>query len=330
MIRHRFGSAVLLGGFTAVLSTAIAGPVMASASYHNGKVLSSVQVVPVFWGPSVNSTVVNNIATFFKQVTNSPYLDSLDEYYSVLNQAISRGTVVQSTQTGGGWQITPTTYTGTQPTETQVGNELGFQINSGHIPFPTPNILYFVFFPPGYTITGPMCGTSCASGGGYCGCHIYTTQNFPFAGNIQFPFALMPDNGSSSGCNASNCGAPGLTQYQNLTVTASHELAEAITDPFGNGWTPEIGDSCQDNLYARVEVGKVVEDRSPGESERAPNLVVAHPVDVVKPGRLAEVIGHDRHHLAGQIAVDERRLAAVRDVHRFRLENDSWATPPRA
>jgi len=33
MIRRRFGSTLLVGGFIAVLSTAIAGPVMASTSY---------------------------------------------------------------------------------------------------------------------------------------------------------------------------------------------------------------------------------------------------------------------------------------------------------
>jgi hypothetical protein len=185
----------------------------------------------VFWGSNVNSTVVSNIGAFSGAVTNSVYMDILGEF-DTSTQLIGRGS------SAGAITIQPLN-TSTSLTETTIGNELGAQIRLKVLPMPDANTIYNVYFPPGISITAAGCGTSCVSGG-FCGCHESTTQSTA-SGNVTFPFGIIPDFATTA-CS-SGCGSG--TMFQNVTSTTSHELAETVTDPFNStGWTPEIGDPC--------------------------------------------------------------------------------------
>ena len=98
------------------------------------------------------------------------------------------------------------------------------------VPQPTANSLYFVFLPPGVTV-GLDGGSSCVS---FCGYHSAIDDKVFYA---VMPY---PDCGGCTG---------GLTVFDALTSTSSHELCEAITDPVpGRGWyddqNGEIGDIC--------------------------------------------------------------------------------------
>ena len=100
-----------------------------------------------------------------------------------------------------------------------------------------------IHFPSTVTVTATLsdqwCGTSCVD---FCGCHQYTQQVINGFEN-KFVFGIIPDI-SSGGC-ASGCGTD--TWLNNTYSTASHELAESITDPYVDGWLPngeEIGDAC--------------------------------------------------------------------------------------
>jgi hypothetical protein len=218
--------------------TAQSTPASSSSSFGGGTVISNVKVVAVFWGSNVASTVVSNIGPFFTAVTNSTYFDILNEF-DTPSQLIGRGSLE------GNIRITPSN-TKTSLTDVDIGNELGNQIRAKILPAPDSNTMYMVYFPPGVSINNvPGCGSSCVAGG-FCGCHKSTTQTInPPVGDggsqsVTFPFGIMPD--FSSGACSQGCGSG--TLFQNTTLVTSHELAETVTDPFGNGWTPEIGDSC--------------------------------------------------------------------------------------
>jgi len=97
-------------------------------------------------------------------------------------------------------------------------------------PQPTANTLYFVYLPTGVRVVQGG-GSSCQA---FCGYHS------DIGGQIFY--AAMPYPGCQ-GCTG------GLSAFDALTSTSSHELCEAITDPIpGRGWYDdvhgEIGDIC--------------------------------------------------------------------------------------
>jgi hypothetical protein len=102
--------------------------------------------------------------------------------------------------------------------------------NDSAVPQPTANSLYFVYLPPGVTIS--LDGAASCSN--FCGYHS------DINGSIFYAVMPYPD---CAGCT----GAATVTDA--LTSTSSHELCEAITDPVpGQGWyddqNGEIGDIC--------------------------------------------------------------------------------------
>jgi hypothetical protein len=204
------------------------------ATYGGGAVLPHIRVVPVFWGSKVSSTITSGIGGFLSAVTDSNYLDWLDEYYSSSAKIdpIGRGSAAAPVT------ITPIN-TSSSLTDTSIGNELGSQIRNGVLPVPDSNTMYMVYFPAGKSITAAGCGTSCTPSG-FCACHESTTQTVNST-NVTFTFGIIPDL-SQSGC-AGGCGSGSV--FQNTSAATSHEMVETITDPFnGTGWTPEIGDPC--------------------------------------------------------------------------------------
>src|SRR5205085_12152336 len=105
------------------------------------------------------------------------------------------------------------------------------QISSGAVPTPDSNTLYFIFLPSGVTVA--LGGSSSCQD--FCGYHD--------AIGGQTYYAVMPYP-SCNGCLG------GLSTFNALTATSSHEFSEAITDPVpGQGWyddaNGEIGDICE-------------------------------------------------------------------------------------
>ena len=199
----------------------------------------------MFWGPNVNATVKAQIGPFLQTLTDSAYMDSLDEYYPSNYAAVSPWTAsLDPIGRGSLWgtvTITPHNMSQSQ-TNVTVAAELGTQIGSGILPLPTGNTLYMVYFPPKISINTPQ-GSSC----GWCGIHMSTTQ--VIAGNsVTFPYAMLPDYGPTTQCGVGNtCGDSDL--FTDISVASSHEMAESITDPLqpsvgAYGWVPEIGDPC--------------------------------------------------------------------------------------
>jgi hypothetical protein len=107
--------------------------------------------------------------------------------------------------------------------------------------------LWFVFLPPNVDtcITGPVCGSLAFTG-------YHALSNFGAAGVI---YAVAVDPVIGFGLQAPAGSDPQGNPDAEFTVNvAAHELAEAITDPQGNGWLDangqEIGDKCHNTLDA--------------------------------------------------------------------------------
>ncbi len=205
---------------------AAAPQVTPKLTYRNGPLLTAVQVFTIFWGATWNeapqSALLTKVNEFFDFILSSQLLDQLAEY-SVPNQTISHGVLI-------GTITLSTPVPGKTVDDSAIQNLIQQEISAGTLPASTPNSLYFVFLPPGVTVTQ----------GGSASCQVFC--GYHDAINNSVFYAVMPYPGCT-GCLG------GIADFDALTSTTSHELCEAITDPVpGQGWyddnNGEIGDIC--------------------------------------------------------------------------------------
>lgn len=204
-----------------------AGTVPPKLTYRGGPLLTSVEVFTVFWGAawhtSPQSGLVPKLNQFFTSILASPLMDQLAEY-SVAGKTIGHGNCI-------GTATITTPKLRHSVTDHAIQHMLQQEISTNSaFPQPTPHTLYFVYLPPGVSISQGG-SRSCQA---FCGYH----ENI----SSQIFYAAMPYPGCS-GCSG------GLDTFEALTSTSSHELCEAITDPIpGQGWyddqNGEIGDIC--------------------------------------------------------------------------------------
>jgi hypothetical protein len=205
---------------------ALAAPVTAAKlTYRGGPLLPAVQVFNFFWGTAwqgLQAALVQEINQFFDFVLTSALMDQLAEY-SVPGSSIGHGSragaVILSTD--------PPSAIADADIQKLIQQEIS---SDAAVPQPTPNSLYYVFLPPGVTVT--LDGSASCSN--FCGYHS------DINGTIFYAVMPYPD---CSGCTGT------LAVLDALTSTSSHELCEAITDPVpGQGWyddqNGEIGDIC--------------------------------------------------------------------------------------
>ena len=223
--------------------------------YYGGPVISHAQVYAVFWGDKVTATTKSAMPDFYSSVLNSNYMDWLKIYnttgitsadgHAGTNQQIGRGSFIQAIQ------ITPAVTTGTID-DKDIQAELEKQIAAKVLPAPTADSLYMIHFPKGLKITmhdGSTVATSCQQ---FCAYH----EGFKAKDGSSVYYGVMPDLDSMA-CSL-GCGSGG--SLARITVSASHELIEAVTDPFPTPGTKpgfpqawnttggeEVGDLCQSN-----------------------------------------------------------------------------------
>jgi hypothetical protein len=204
----------------------VAAAVAPQLTYRGGPLLTSVEVVTVFWGAEWNqspqSVVMKNMNLFFDYILTSALMDQLGEY-SVPGENIGHGARAGTT-------ILTSPAPSASVQDSTIQQLLQQEIASKNLPAPNPNSLYFIFLPPGVKVVQ----------GGSASCQDFCGYHDSASGNIFY--AVMPYP-SCSGCTG------GLTVADALTSTSSHELCEAITDPVpGQGWyddnNGEIGDIC--------------------------------------------------------------------------------------
>ena len=199
---------------------------VAQLVYNNGPLVAAAQVFTIFWGSawqqSTQKSLISGMNGFFDYILTSPLIDQLAEY-NVANYSIGHGERIGTTT------LTTPDVSGSVD-DSAIQQMIQQQISAGALPQSTTNTVYFVFLPSGVTVTQ----------GGSASCQVFCGYHDAIANDIFY--AVMPYPGCS-GCTS------GLAAMDALTVTASHELCEAITDPIpGEGWydnqNGEIGDIC--------------------------------------------------------------------------------------
>ncbi|HEY8736441.1 MAG TPA: hypothetical protein VIO62_05300 [Candidatus Dormibacteraeota bacterium] len=198
-----------------------------SLTYRGGPLLTAVQIFTFFWGApwqvQPQAGLAQQINQFFDFVVTSPLLDQMAEY-SMPGNAVGHGAHI-----GTATLAAPAPGPSVADSAIQQLIQQEISTNSA-VPQPTPNSLYFLFLPPGVSVSLDG-GSSCTT---FCGYHNDI--------NGQIFYAVMPYP-DCTGCSGA------LTVLDAMTSTSSHELCEAITDPIpGQGWyddnNGEIGDIC--------------------------------------------------------------------------------------
>ncbi len=148
--------------------------------------------------------------------------------------------------------------TDNQPSQRSIGDSkiqsyLAGLFNSGKLS-PDANTIYGVYFPSGMKITLSG-GSSCSS---FCGYH----SHFTYSGTgAQIKYAVFPY------LNCTACKLSNLTVGDMMTIVASHEIREAVTDPGDNNvnaWYDASGYEADDkcawhNLYQMANGGAWVQ-----------------------------------------------------------------------
>lgn len=231
-----------------------------SLKYYGGPVISNPRVITVFWGEGVDATIQKEIGGMYAAAVNSNHMEWLNQYATFgkavdgrqgTNQSIGRGTY------GGDFKIVPSNLKKSLD-DLEVRAEIEHQVTMHVLPPADINTLYMIHFPAGVSITiegQKSCSSFCAYHEGY----MSKTMGPIFYG-------IMPD--LNSGACKFSCGFA-QNPFDSATQVSSHEMVEAITDPFptpGNqpafpqAWNTtdgqEIADLCASAGPALLRAGQ--------------------------------------------------------------------------
>jgi hypothetical protein len=195
--------------------------------YGGGPLIANVEVYTIFWGNNwaktpAYVTLAKNINAFYKAILVSPLIDQLSEY-NVPGHTIGHGSLT-------GTKTITAKAPASHVSDAQIQKALQGWIKAKTVPGHNANTLYFIYLDINVKVM--MGGSSSCTQ--FCGYHSDITSSIYYA-VMPFP--------SCAGCLG------GMSAFNALTGTSSHELCEAITDPIpGNGWYDnqygEIGDIC--------------------------------------------------------------------------------------
>ena len=213
--------------------------------YFGGPVIGNPKVYVVWWGSaaSINAVLTaarGGIADFYAGVTNSSYLDWLNEYdTNITTQSGSHAGMPGTGQHIGRGNLAGIRTLSPVPagnvTDSQIQATLDQALTAGTLPQPDANTIYAIYFPRSVTIT--LDGSrSCSAFGGYHESTVETTRHNAY-------YIVVPDCGSS---------------FRSFTIVSAHELVEATTDAqptpgsnpnFPQAWNnasgSEVGDLCE-------------------------------------------------------------------------------------
>ncbi len=238
-------------------------------------VMTSPHIYLVFWGPQWNDTSTKDSGNVY---TNAQARNILTDLFTYLGGSPWADTVTQYCQGPGVSQGS----VGCASNSTYITNPLGFTAwydSTNPLPSAVTNAaaageaqraynqeggdtngVYMIFTPSGVP-------WSLSNG---CAWHSYATQA-PYVTFSVVPY--QPDqSGSCYGytvnpaINPPSTGGHGDGWFDGLTITAAHEYAENVTDPYHGGWydstgaTGEIGDKCGVGLNPLLNSGQFLVD----------------------------------------------------------------------
>jgi hypothetical protein len=216
-----------------------------SVTYHGGPLLRNADIEVLFYGgqwatdPTLRS-VANQTDLFLQTIVNSTYMDMLNEY------GVGRGSFVGAPVDG---TSAPATLD-----DSQIQNTLIHDVASRLLLPPDGNRVYFVFTPPGTEVTfTDSSGTLNTSGNEPNTPHFlaYHDMVSPTFRTPTVYYAVIPYPGGVNGLQS------GMTAFQQITFTASHELAESATDPdTTSGWLDDSQSQSGGGEIADLAIGQ--------------------------------------------------------------------------
>ncbi len=171
--------------------------------YHGGALIRHAKVVTLFWGkPWEQLSLRDYYNRFFRDLfADGRYMANLAQYsrngYEIGNGEFT-GTALDPAELPG------------RVVDSQITQEITAQIAAGKLPTADADTLYVVFTPPKVVVDD---GTGADSENDFLAYHSYSDSG-------QFAYAVVPYEDEAV------WGDPRLQ-----TIAASHELAEAVTDP---------------------------------------------------------------------------------------------------
>lgn len=178
-----------------------------------------------------------NASTAISAILTSPY----EAWWSEYSRPASATWIRPGSVAGSITLYNPALADDTKLTSTQIGNAIR-NASSSSLPSWGSNSIFVLFFRAGQTITAG----SVNSLTGFCGYH----SGWTFGSGTELNFAVIPNEASNPDCAFAGVGAPA---FEAMTTVLSHEVAETVTDPAGNGWLntssdEEVGDMCAHQL----------------------------------------------------------------------------------
>jgi hypothetical protein len=180
--------------------------------WHGGPTMSSVQVTPIFWGPSwgnasFTSDKMTGLATFYSTIDGSNYALTTSEF--------TGGTSIQYVRSIVDLSQAPSNGNRTF----SILAEVCKQITS-----PVPNGYYAVYVdtPRGHA--------------GYCAWHSAGS-----CGSTPVQFAFFFNLDGDPGCDPQDTSGHHSQGLSALANVSGHELSEAVTDPRLNAWYDSSG-----------------------------------------------------------------------------------------
>jgi hypothetical protein len=183
-----------------------------TVTYQGGPLLPAVEVQAYYLGQSWSTSPdlqaqAAQLDSALGNIVTGSYLDMLGNAgYGVGHGSTRPGYLETSYEGNGGY------------TDADIRNALLNQIGQG-LAYPDPNRLYVVFTDPGMVVTRSN-GTNSAHD--FYGYHSAFVDSW--GETIRYAVVASP-----GGPNLSPI--PGLDTFDSMTFTASHEIAEAVTDP---------------------------------------------------------------------------------------------------
>ena len=239
--------------------------------------IQSVQVVTIYWGWNFANAqftnLANNLDGYFGYLTgNNSWMNGLAQ-----SGGVGTGNFVKTDRTAPNAPAAGAVVDASAQVVPMINGEI---MNKG-VPAPGANTLYVVFTPPGVSdvVTSPFNGATLISTSSTAAknlqCLGFHTYSVGAAGQPSFAYAVMAFPDASIGAaNYLNGAAPksvslsAFNVQNDLTIVASHELAEAVTDPiiyasptggyFANGWyyNPNLATTSGGSEIGDLTVGQ--------------------------------------------------------------------------
>jgi hypothetical protein len=202
--------------------------------WHNGPVMHSTTVSPIFWGTAWNNPgdKVTGLDNLYSHIGGSSYAHTNSEYTD------SAGNVNTSSISKASDTTDLTATPSGAPSTNQVLAEVARATNNN----PTPGAYY------------PVYSDQPRGSAGYCAWHSSGTIN---GTQVEFGFFFNLDG--DPGCDPHDSGSKHSQGLAALANVSGHELSEMLTDPQLNAWYDRQGsenaDKCAWTFNGNVTIG---------------------------------------------------------------------------